>query len=90
MAYSIFGFVCYKEASVQGVIKLQTWRFSVQFKISQNKEVPSIFYSEDGKLPVDTTEIYDWRNDGRASPAPSREIDLLSRWLRGKFATSLG
>ena len=59
MAYSIFGFVCYKEASVQGVIKLQTWRFSVQFKISQNKEVPSIFYSEDGKLPVDTTEIYD-------------------------------
>ena len=90
MASSIFGFVCYKEASVQGVIKLQTWRFSVQFKISQNKEVPSIFYSEDGKLPVDTTEIYDWRNDGRASPAPSREIDLLSRWLRGKFATSLG
>ena len=90
MAYSIFGFVCYKEASVQGVIKLQTWRFSVQFKISQNKEVPSIFYSEDGKLPVDTTEIYDWRNDGRASPAPSREIDLLSRWFRGKFATSLG
>ena len=90
MAYSIFGFVCYKEASVQGVIKLQTWRFSVQFKISQNKEVPSIFYSEDGKLPVDTTEIYDWRNDGRASPAPSREIDLLPRWFRGKFATSLG
>ena len=90
MAYSIFGFVCYKEASVQGVIKLQTWRFSVQFKISQNKEVPSIFYSEDGKLPVDTTEIYDWRNDGRASPAPSREIHLLSRWFRGKFATSLG
>ena len=51
MAYSIFGFVCYKEASVQGVIKLQTWRFSVQFKINQNKEVPSIFYSEEYTQP---------------------------------------
>ena len=28
-----------QKTSVQRVIKLQTWRFSVQFKVSQNKDV---------------------------------------------------
>ena len=50
-----------QKTSVQRVIKLQTWRFSVQFKVSQNKDVLCISKGfnvvEDGKSLVDTSLV---------------------------------
>ena len=50
-----------QKTSVQRVIKLQTWRFSVQFKVSQNKDVLCISKGfdvvKDGTSLVDTSLV---------------------------------